>query len=335
MKPCMQRAYALVCAAASKEQSVETKPIHDDGRKQGLEGSCRRRPEGTSRQAANSFATCYGVPTSSWTRRRSNSQEASLRDKRTTAAAGCRPKRTWRMTGSGTATGRRKGTFGTRCPAPDVRGAFAVAGPPPVGRNAPGRRVMVMMMEGPPVEVIKISPRGYCYGVVDAINLAKKAALDPHVPMPVHILGAIVHNRHAVASLEQYGIISLDGDDREALLDQVKGGTVIFPAHGVSPAVKRKAKERGLYCIDATCPDVTRTHALVRNLAAKGYTILYIGKRGHPEPEGVIGEAPDHVHLIETEADVDALAIDADKVAVTTQTTLSKWDTQRVIDYIV
>src|SRR5690606_42000607 len=107
------------------------------------------------------------------------------------------------------------------------------------------------------------SPRGYCYGVVDAINLAQKAALDPYVPKPVHILGAIVHNRHAVASLEQYGIISLDGPDREALLDQGTGAPVLFTAHGVSPAVQRKAKEKGLYCIDATCPDVTRTHALV------------------------------------------------------------------------
>lgn len=197
---------------------------------------------------------------------------------------------------------------------------------------------MLQGMEGPPLEVIKISPRGYCYGVVDAINLAKKAAQDPFVPKPVHILGAIVHNRHAVEALEQYGIISLDGDDREALLDQVTGGTVIFTAHGVSPTVKRKAQARGLYCIDATCPDVTRTHALVRDLAARGYTILYIGKRGHPEPEGVIGEAPDHVHLIETEADVDRLAISAQqeaKVAVTTQTTLSIWDTERVINYIV
>lgn len=184
------------------------------------------------------------------------------------------------------------------------------------------------------MEVIKVNPRGYCYGVVDAINLAKKAARDPHIPKPIRILGAIVHNRHAVADLEQYGIISLDGDDREQLLDGIEDGTVIFTAHGVSPAVKRKAYEKGLYCIDATCPDVTRTHTLVKQLVAQGYTILYIGKRGHPEPAGVIGEAPDHVHLIEREADVDALTIDTELVAVTTQTTLSKWDTERVLDYI-
>lgn len=184
------------------------------------------------------------------------------------------------------------------------------------------------------MEVIKVNPRGYCYGVVDAINLAKKAAKDPHIPKPIRILGAIVHNRHAVADLEQYGIISLEGDDREALLDDIEDGTVIFTAHGVSPAVKRKAHEKGLYCIDATCPDVTRTHTLVKDLTAKGYTILYIGKRGHPEPAGVIGEAPDHVHLVENEEDVDALAIDTELVAVTTQTTLSVWDTERVLNYI-
>lgn len=186
------------------------------------------------------------------------------------------------------------------------------------------------------MEVIKINPRGYCYGVVDAINLAKKAAKDPHIPKPIHILGAIVHNRHAVADLERFGIISLDGDDREALVDQVSEGTVIFTAHGVSPAVKQKAHDKGLYCIDATCPDVTRTHTLVKELAGDGYTILYIGKRGHPEPAGVIGEAPDHVHLVESEADVDALEIEADcpRIAVTTQTTLSKWDTERVLSYI-
>lgn len=187
---------------------------------------------------------------------------------------------------------------------------------------------------GTPVEVIKVNPRGYCYGVVDAINLAKKAARDPHIPKPIRILGAIVHNRHAVADLEKYGIISLDGDDREALLDEIDDGTVIFTAHGVSPAVKRKAHAKGLYCIDATCPDVTRTHTLVKDLVSQGYTILYIGKRGHPEPAGVIGEAPEHVHLIESEEDVDNLAIDSERVAVTTQTTLSVWDTERVLNYI-
>lgn len=184
------------------------------------------------------------------------------------------------------------------------------------------------------MEVIKISPRGYCYGVVDAMQVAKTVAEDPKYPRPIYVLGMIVHNRHAVQSLEEYGIITLDGPDRLALLDQVESGTVIFTAHGVSPEVKRRALAKGLTCVDATCPDVTRTHHLVKELAARGYHILYVGKRGHPEPDGVIGEAPDRVHLIEKPEDVDRLDIPTEKLAVTTQTTLSIWDTQHVINYI-
>jgi 4-hydroxy-3-methylbut-2-enyl diphosphate reductase len=120
-------------------------------------------------------------------------------------------------------------------------------------------------------------------------------------------------------------------------LEQVTAGTVIFTAHGVSPLVKRRARERGLNCIDATCPDVTVTHDLVHDLVANDYYILYIGKKGHPEPEGVLGEVPGHISLVEDEADVDALRLTPQqqaKLAISTQTTLSQWDTRRVIDYI-
>src|SRR5205823_1822680 len=115
-----------------------------------------------------------------------------------------------------------------------------------------------------PVEVIKVNPRGYCYGVVDAIQLAKRVARDAAAPRPIYVLGQIVHNRHVVADLAQHGIISLDGPDRLALLDKVQAGTVVFTAHGISPAVKEAAAARGLNCVDATCPDVTRTHDLVK-----------------------------------------------------------------------
>jgi len=187
------------------------------------------------------------------------------------------------------------------------------------------------------MEVIKISPRGYCYGVVDALQIVRQAAKDPTLPRPVHIVGQIVHNRHAVDELTALGVVTLDGPDRASILEQVKDGTVIFTAHGVSPLVKRRAEERGLYCIDATCPDVTVTHDLVIDLVAKGYYILYVGKKGHPEPEGVLGEIPGHISLIETEADIDALTLTPEqeaKIAVSTQTTLSMWDTHRVIQYI-
>jgi 4-hydroxy-3-methylbut-2-enyl diphosphate reductase len=101
---------------------------------------------------------------------------------------------------------------------------------------------------------------------------------------------------------------------------------VIFTAHGVSPAVKAAAQARGLRTIDATCSDVVRTHDLVKDLVARGYEIVYVGKKGHPEPEGVIGEAPGHVHLVEAAADVDALDLPPGPIAVTNQTTLSVWD---------
>ncbi|QIA26750.1 4-hydroxy-3-methylbut-2-enyl diphosphate reductase [Thermaerobacter sp. PB12/4term] len=184
------------------------------------------------------------------------------------------------------------------------------------------------------MEVIKISPRGYCYGVVDAIALARRAAADPTLPRPIYILGMIVHNHHVVEELAREGIHTLDGEDRLSLLEKVEGGTVIFTAHGISPQVRRRAIEKGLTWIDATCPDVTRTHELIKDRVAKGFEIIYIGKKGHPEPEGAIGEAPGHVHLIETADDLDTLPLDpasTPKVAVVTQTTLSKWDTEALI----
>lgn len=187
------------------------------------------------------------------------------------------------------------------------------------------------------MEVIKISPRGYCYGVVDALTIARRTAKESNVPRPIYIIGQIIHNRHAIEELTSMGIVTLDGPDRASILEQVHTGTVIFTAHGVSPHVKQRARERGLHVIDATCPDVTVTHDLVKNLVARGYYILYIGKKGHPEPEGVMGEVPGSISLIETEADVDALTLTAEqeqKLAVSTQTTLSQWDTRRVIQYI-
>lgn len=187
------------------------------------------------------------------------------------------------------------------------------------------------------MEVIKVSPRGYCYGVVDAMQIARTAVKDPTLPRPIHIVGLIVHNRFAVDELTKLGIVTLDGPDRASILEQITEGTVIFTAHGVSPEVKQRAAQRGLHCIDATCPDVTKTHDLVKRLVADGYHVIYIGKKGHPEPEGVVGEAPGFVHLIENESDLDALHFSEEqtrKLALSTQTTLSQWDTQRLIDAV-
>lgn len=174
--------------------------------------------------------------------------------------------------------------------------------------------------------VQKISPRGYCYGVVDAMVIARNAALDTSLPRPIYILGMIVHNKHVTDAFEMDGIITLDGENRLDILSKVDTGTVIFTAHGVSPEVKELARKKGLVSIDATCPDVTVTHDLIREKTAEGYDIIYIGKKGHPEPEGAIGVAPDKVHLVQTLEDVENLTITTDKLLVTNQTTMSQWD---------
>ncbi|PWW26556.1 4-hydroxy-3-methylbut-2-enyl diphosphate reductase [Cytobacillus oceanisediminis] len=184
------------------------------------------------------------------------------------------------------------------------------------------------------MNVIKISPRGYCYGVVDAMVIARNAALDPSLPRPIYILGMIVHNKHVTDAFEEEGIITLDGNDRKEILDKVDKGTVIFTAHGISPQVREAAKQKGLVTIDATCPDVTRTHDLIREKEKEGFQIIYIGKKGHPEPEGAVGVAPHAVHLVQTIEDVNELNIKADKILVTNQTTMSQWDVGHVMEQI-
>lgn len=184
------------------------------------------------------------------------------------------------------------------------------------------------------MQVVKIAPRGYCYGVVDAMVLAKQAAEDKSLPRPIYILGMIVHNQHVVRAFEEAGIVTLDGSDRLTLLEKVTEGTVIFTAHGVSPEVKRRARERGLTVIDATCPDVTKTHDLIREFVGKGYEVVYVGRKGHPEPEGAVGVAKGHVHLVERASDVEELSIETDKILVTNQTTMSQWDTAELMNLV-
>ncbi|MFL0556811.1 4-hydroxy-3-methylbut-2-enyl diphosphate reductase [Paenibacillus barengoltzii] len=181
------------------------------------------------------------------------------------------------------------------------------------------------------MEVIKITPRGYCYGVVDAMVLARQAAQNLDLPRPIYILGMIVHNSHVTNSFEDEGIITLDGPNRLEILNKVESGTVIFTAHGVSPEVRKLAREKGLTTVDATCPDVTKTHVLIEEKVADGYEVIYIGKKGHPEPEGAIGVAPGKVHLIEKEEEIDQLHLTADKIVITNQTTMSQWDIKHIM----
>jgi 4-hydroxy-3-methylbut-2-en-1-yl diphosphate reductase len=184
------------------------------------------------------------------------------------------------------------------------------------------------------MNVLKIAPRGYCYGVVDAMVIARNAALDKSLPRPIYILGMIVHNKHITDAFEEEGIITLDGTNRKEIIEKVNSGTVIFTAHGVSPEVREIAEQKGLITIDATCPDVTKTHDLIRQKEKEGYMVIYIGKRNHPEPEGAIGVAPHIVHLVANEEDVENLTIDAEKLIVTNQTTMSQWDVAHIMEKI-
>ncbi len=170
------------------------------------------------------------------------------------------------------------------------------------------------------MEIIKVSPRGYCKGVVRAIQIAKDTA-KAYPETPIYILGMLVHNTYVKAGLEHLGIITLEGKDREALLDQVDEGIVIFTAHGISDHIRQKAIRKGLHVIDATCPDVKRTQDLVNQHLAKGFEIFYIGKAQHPEAMAVVDGNP-NVHLITKQSDVKQLGM-YDQIFVTNQTTMS------------
>jgi 4-hydroxy-3-methylbut-2-enyl diphosphate reductase len=186
------------------------------------------------------------------------------------------------------------------------------------------------------MEVVRITPRGYCHGVVEAIRIARRVGSERAEGEQVTMLGYLVHNEHVTRELEEHGVALVDAPDRMKGLDQIESGTVVFTAHGISPAVVDEAKRRGLNVVDATCSDVTRTHDLVRRLTGEGYHVVYIGKRGHPEPAGALGVAPDATTLVERIEEVDDLEFPpGTRLAVTCQTTLSMWDTKAIIDRLV
>lgn len=181
------------------------------------------------------------------------------------------------------------------------------------------------------MEIIPVIPRGYCKGVVRAINLAKETALK-YPNTPITMLGMIVHNQYVVEACESLGIHCVEekGKTRLELLDQINEGVVIFTAHGVSNQVIKKAQDKGLLIVNASCDDVTRTQTLVVEYLANDYDVLYIGKRNHPEAEAVIALSP-RVHFIETLDDINALA-SFNKVMVTNQTTMSIFEIYQLLE---
>jgi 4-hydroxy-3-methylbut-2-enyl diphosphate reductase len=173
--------------------------------------------------------------------------------------------------------------------------------------------------------LLLLRPRGFCAGVVRAIEVVRLAIEQLGGPIYVH--HEIVHNRHVVNDLAQQGAVFVES------LDEVPSGAlVIFSAHGVSPQVRQKARDRKLQVIDATCPLVSKVHLEVIRYARQNYTIILIGHRAHDEVVGTIGEAPGCIRLISEAGEVDGLEVPhPERVVYLTQTTLSVDDTQEII----
>ncbi len=174
-------------------------------------------------------------------------------------------------------------------------------------------------------KVILAAPRGFCAGVVRAVDIVD-LALELYEE-PVYVRKEIVHNSHVVKDLTDKGAIFVD-----RIEDVPDGSRAIFSAHGVSPEVWEKAAARSLRIIDATCPLVTKVHQEAVRYARKDYTIILVGHEGHDEVIGTLGEAPAHIRLVATVEDVELLEVkDPNRVAYITQTTLSLQDTREVL----
>jgi 4-hydroxy-3-methylbut-2-enyl diphosphate reductase len=170
------------------------------------------------------------------------------------------------------------------------------------------------------------APRGYCAGVDRAVQTVE-LALERYGP-PVYVRKEIVHNKHVVEQLRARGAIFVDQET-----EVPEGSVTVFSAHGVAPSVRLNAQARRLRTIDATCPLVTKVHVEARRFVADGYTVVLIGHDGHEEVEGTLGEAPEQIVLVQSEADVDELEVpDPQKVAFITQTTLAVDETLSIIE---
>lgn len=176
------------------------------------------------------------------------------------------------------------------------------------------------------MKILVARPRGFCAGVnmaIESLDLALKA-FGP----PVYVYHEIVHNQYVVRTFRERGAVFVDH------LEEVPPGShLLFSAHGVSPEIRKLARERKLFAIDATCPLVTKVHLEAIRFAKGGYTIVLIGHEGHDEVIGTMGEAPEAIVLVETPEDVDRLEVaNPARLAYLTQTTLSVDDANRIID---
>jgi len=183
------------------------------------------------------------------------------------------------------------------------------------------------------IRINKITPQGYCNGVKRALDIVYKAINDPTTVKPIYLLGNIIHNKHVVNKIVEQGVIVLEdkAKSRLELLEKINNGSVIFSAHGVSPLVYERAKEKGLNIIDASCGNVLIVHKKIKDYLDKGFECIYIGTKKHPECEGVLGIS-EKIHFISSLDDINSLNIIKDKIYVTNQTTLSKYDIEDIFN---
>ncbi|MDP3130107.1 MAG: 4-hydroxy-3-methylbut-2-enyl diphosphate reductase [Bacillota bacterium] len=184
------------------------------------------------------------------------------------------------------------------------------------------------------MRVLPITPRGYCHGVVSAISVVNQCLADMSVPRPIHLLGMIVHNRFVVERFAAQGVIVLDSfqKSRLQLLDGISSGTVVVTAHGVGDDVYAKITAKKLHLVDATCRDVRRTHDEIKERIARGDAVLFVGKQGHPETEGVL--AIPGVLLIENLDQARTLPFPAAPLFIANQTTFSIKDIVPIVEAI-
>lgn len=181
--------------------------------------------------------------------------------------------------------------------------------------------------------VNKLEPQGYCKGVTRAIDMAFDAANK--YEKPIYMLGRIIHNAHVINKFKDLDIIVLEDKTKTKLelLDTIDKGTIIFSAHGVSPLVYEKAKSKGLNIVDATCPMVLLVHNKIKDYLEKGYSIIYLGTKGHPECEGVLGIS-DTIIPVWSMEDIIKLPNLNDKVYITNQTTLATDETKEAFNLL-
>lgn len=178
-----------------------------------------------------------------------------------------------------------------------------------------------------------LNPHGYCGGVNKAIEKVINALNDPNIKRPIYLLGNIIHNKYVTKKLEDLGAITIKPNSRTRfdMLDDIASGTVIFSAHGVSDKVRKKAEDKSLNIIDASCPNVLFIQNKIKDYLAKNYEIIYIGASKHPECEAVL-EIDPHIHLYSETLDLNSLK--NKKVYVTNQTTLSLFEISSIYDRI-